>query len=120
MKWTTAASAVLLIVSYPTPVVASFKTGNDLLPDCAADRSETTYYQRQGYCMGYVIGVVDDEIMYSDALGKRLYCMPDQVTAGQIKDIFVAYVQRHPEMRHLGAQSLIASAMIEAFPCPPK
>lgn len=113
-----AAGACLLNVSSPSR--ASFRNGNELLPDCLSGPSDSTYYQNQAYCIGYIIGVVDDQSLYADALGKRLYCLRPEVTAGQIKDVVVAYFQRHPEKRDFGGAALVITALMEAFPCAAK
>ena len=114
---TTCSIFIISTFGFSSPASAGFKTGNDILTECSADRSQATYYQNSAYCVAYVVGVVDDEALYADFTQKRLYCLPAEVTSGQIKDVVVASLQRHPEKRHLSAASLVAAALIEAFPC---
>ena len=59
--------------------------------------------------------------MASNTLNGWTACVPpNQVTREQVKDIAVQFLVKHPELRHLTAVSLVASALHEAFPCPAK
>ena len=92
----------------------SFLTGNGLLNQCQ-DNSPFP----QGDCVGFTSGVSD--AMASNTLNGWTACVPpNQVTRGQVKDIAVQFLVKHPELRHLTAVSLVASALGEAFPCPAK
>jgi Rap1a immunity proteins len=48
---------------------------------------------------------------------KKLSCEPPGVTAGQVKDVVVRYLEKHPESRHAVGASLVLAALYEAFPC---
>ena len=83
----------------------------------------------QHYCLGYLTG-------WDDALAAAIEITPDAkaaiengqriggclsagVTMGQIKLIFLKYVDNHPEQLHLSAAIILSRAMVAAFPCPP-
>ena len=119
MKYRFAALASgVIVLNFSTPSIASFESGNEMFSDCTSDHSDNTYYQKQGFCMGYVMAVVDDQILFGGILKKPLYCIPPSATAGQLKDVFVAWLQRHPEKRHLSGADLVTLSLIEGFPCP--
>jgi hypothetical protein len=77
--------------------------GNDLLVFCESEDN-----LKWGYCTGYAVGVADA------APG---VCLPDRVTAGQIRDVVVQYLQTHAEIRHLPSAFLATEALIDAFTC---
>jgi hypothetical protein len=88
-------------------------SGNGLYESCT---SESNF--EQGVCLGFVKGfIVAIEL---GELGREKlfnFCIPPNVTVGQGVDIFVNYLRAHPESRHLPASAILATALIEAFPC---
>jgi hypothetical protein len=44
-------------------------------------------------------------------------CVPDGVSAGQLVEVVKKWLREHPENWHYGADSLVAAALQEAFPC---
>jgi Ssp1 endopeptidase immunity protein Rap1a len=56
-------------------------------------------YQNWGLCFGYIQGIFD-------ALhAGNLFCTPDLVTPGQLKDVVQLYLNDHPEARSRSARS---------------
>ena len=47
----------------------------------------------------------------------RSFCMPYEVTAGQIAKIVVKYLEAHPETLHKQPMILVHAALDDAFPC---
>jgi hypothetical protein len=90
----------------------SFHTGNQLLDHC---RSQIMI--EQTYCEGYAVGVADA----LGAPGGKVFgvaaCLPNGVTARQVMDVTMRFLEQHPELRHLPAVPLVAEALAEAFPC---
>lgn len=85
--------------------------GNELLGYC----TDSSYFM-QGMCLGYVRGLdagVAALVQYADLT----ICRPDNVTVGQIKDVILAYIRRHPAKRHEGNVLLSMYAQVEAWPC---
>lgn len=103
-----------VIASYPAN--ASFKDGNELYKVCTVKPNDGTYYQANAYCLGYILGVTDT-LTTVRMTNSRNYCVPENVTAGQLRDIVVQYLQRTPEKRHLSADFLVISAIDLAFNC---
>lgn len=68
---------------------------------------------RDGVCVGFVFGVVD----MHNAAGLKMFCVPEGVTGGQLKDIAKKYLAEHPGERHLPASFLVIKALKETFPC---
>lgn len=106
--------AVVPTVALTSPASADFLSGNDLYSKC------TTSIMNDVQCMGYVEGV-SDAVALETSIGGDLFgwtaCIPAEATASQVRDVVVKYLKSHPELRHLGAPSLVASAIGEAFPC---
>jgi hypothetical protein len=80
-----------------------FVTGNQLLSWCSTDATEPA-------CASYVLGVADSII-------NQMACIPRGVVGAQLVDITVAWLRAHPQIRHEGAQSMVATAIATAFPC---
>lgn len=112
----TLALALGLVLSWDDTAQAHFTSGNDLLKECTAREGEATYYQSSAYCTAYITGA-------ADALDAERYmtvkstCIPSGVTAGQLRDIVVAYLQANPTNRHISGYLLVNLALIGAFDC---
>jgi hypothetical protein len=87
--------------------------GNRLLELCKVDSPA---------CWNYVNGAADTLTLFTlsallmDFRLPFVACIP-QVTARQIVDVTMRYLQEHPEMRHDNGANLIAFALTKAFPC---
>jgi hypothetical protein len=106
----------LLSVAIEAPAHADFVTGNRLFQDCQA-----TDFFSQGACMGFVAGVADAMTTAQAANGTVAgwrACLSEQITAGEVRDVAVNFLARHPEKRDIAAATLVAQALEEAFPCP--
>jgi hypothetical protein len=77
--------------------------GNTLLDECQSNDGA-----EKSFCLGYVLGVLDE---LPNA------CAPNGVTGGQTAKVVERYLEAHPENLHLSANSLIASAVVAAWPC---
>ena len=95
-----------------SPAWADFNNGNTLLTICNEDNA--VFW---GNCGGY-IEAVSDVLSHGVAIAGRKACPPGQATGGQVRDIVVRFLVNHPEERHFSAESLVAKALSEAFPCP--
>jgi hypothetical protein len=98
-------------------------SGNGFLRVCAPKGEQPS--SMEGVCVGYANGVVDG---YDFAMAfvqaqhhepvTGGFCPPDNITKGQQYRIAVKFMQDHPEKTHSGAASMVAQAMVAAFPCP--
>lgn len=67
------------------------------------------------FCMGYVLGVNDTHKALSPK--KPMYCLPEEVTGGQLYDVARKFIENSPEQRHMPASFLVLRAFELAFPC---
>ncbi len=91
-------------------------TGNEFLEMCRGNNFE------QGYCLGYIVGLGDGisglQILEVDRSRWSPICRPKGVTAAQLRDVVVKYIDDHPEERHTVMMVLAVVAMRAAWPCP--
>lgn len=88
---------------------AWFQTGNQLHELCQASEARST---------AYLMGVVDEQAFKTDMEGaKGSFCVPENVTAKQVRDVTCRYLSDHPGRRHFRAAWLATLALTEAFPC---
>ena len=106
--------------------------GNDMLRKCkplfdditGAPETATTLTEKldSGYCGGYIAGVLDVEAAWEKVEGKSSkashYCLPAEgIPSEQVLRILKSWLDKNPEKLHWRADSLIHTALIEAFPC---
>lgn len=105
-------AAALALASAAAP--AQIVTGNDLL----------RYMETDGLtlpALTFIIGTVKGARMgaaLSD--GQRLFCIPDEVDAGQVRDTVRMALRRLPERRHENAELIIVSVVQVTWPCAAK
>jgi hypothetical protein len=89
----------------------AFISGNELLAKCeavpryTASTNDTRKSAAQvatesaiaaaagGYCIGFIAGASD----MIEAATQNFVCRPTDTTPGQIEDLFIAYLHRHPD-----------------------
>jgi Rap1a immunity proteins len=88
-------------------------SGNGLAKYCrGADRNP-----EWGYCVGYVMGVVDEVLSSS---GTRPFCISPEAIESQVARVAARWFEKNPEKLHFSATSLVRAALAEAFPCKPR
>ena len=87
---------------------AEFYTGNDLL---SKQQSSSTVDNM--VALGYVMGVFD-------ATRGEAHCPPDNVTAGQVKDMVRNHLEATPSTRHYVADMQVRYVLNRAWPCAKK
>jgi hypothetical protein len=92
------------LLMVPTMASAEFMSGNNLLSDMNGDIVD------QMIALGYVMGV-------SDVFTNGTVCPPNNVTAGQVKDIIKRHLEANPSIRHFTADSIIKNKLEETWPC---
>jgi Rap1a immunity proteins len=65
-------------------------------------------------CYAYIEGVTEGYNETAEAV--QNVAMPQGVTYGQIDDVAINYLSKHPEKRHLRSAVLIIQALHEAWP----
>lgn len=97
-------------VLFSSPAWADFETGNQLHSDCSSE----LFYEK-GICIGYIMAIAD--VLGSSPLYGYSTCIPSGVTAGQMRDVVQRWLNENPKERHYNADSLVAWALSDAFPC---
>jgi hypothetical protein len=120
---------VLLIFVFAVPLVSAQDhlwggTGNEFLAGCGdmPDSSPTSPTAPPefdwGRCQGYVIGIDDGVQLAYDIVGQpQPYCVPSEVTTGQLIRVLIKFIKDHPEKAHSKTKVLEVEAFINAFPC---
>lgn len=109
----------ILLASIP----AQARTGNELMDDC---RKPDTDHEL--VCLGYIQGAMDafatadlfDRVRARAANNtnhKPNYCLPSNVTTGQVKAIVLKHGNANPEILHNPGDWLIQAALNKSFPC---
>jgi hypothetical protein len=100
-------SGLFMAAFASSPATAGFQSGNDLYGICKnADVSAPWV------CLGYAEGAFDAYSSWG------MYCAPNGVEAGQVRDVLTRYLENHPENRQNAAAELSIRAFSQAWPCP--
>lgn len=96
---------VLLMV--PAMAHAEFMTGNQL-----HSKLNSSEVSERIQALGYIQGVFDAGQHYR-------HCAPDNIgiTAGQVRDIVLNYLNAKPSVRNFTADLLIIDALKQIWPC---
>ena len=101
--------SLFLVSAFFGPAEAHFLTGDDLLKNCTS-----TDKDRHLFCTGLIVGY------YEMLTFVQANCGDDsEKTAGQIEDVVVKYLKKHPAERSTPAASVSAIAISKAFKCLP-
>jgi hypothetical protein len=87
-----------------------FIDGNYLYERCVSAEAHDA-----SYCLAYVLGASD--AIAVESVAKPYVCIPDRVTAGQLKSVIIKYLSDNPKDRHMVASLSISKALWSAFPC---
>lgn len=85
--------------------------GHEFYENC----TDSTVYMK-GFCLGYVRGLLHGYEVLRVGLGAPA-CVPSSVTMGDLRDIVVRYVGRHPDDRDEPALVLFARAVNDKWGC---
>lgn len=102
---------LLVICLLSTPSFASAMDGNGLLSECSDDEGSFS----SGVCSGFVSGVA--HVIGSNSINGYTACFPENVSYGQLRRVAVNHLEKHPDLLHYSASSLVAEAFATAFPC---
>ena len=80
---------------------------------------ESDEFAEGEYCILYLTGIADAYygLLGAGVMKQKIFCIPADITAGQLKTPFIKYASGRPEEMHLSASSLVLNAFIGAFPC---
>jgi hypothetical protein len=90
----------------------SFFSGNEVYGWCRDNA-------RKSLCTSFIGGATDMIVAYQLAnRTPRTLCIPHQANLGQVVDVVVAWLERHPAERHQQAASIVALSLHEVWQCP--
>ena len=97
---------LMALLMVPTMASAEFLTGNELYTRLTGDLTDRMY------ALGYVVGVYDVNVHVT-------FCprVETNITAGQVKDIALQYLNTNPSQRHRSAEILVREALRQVWPC---
>jgi hypothetical protein len=99
-------AAILLLACNSAQADSSYLTGNDFLQFNTSTELSIIY--------GFAYG---QSTLATVAKVKPLYCSPSNVTLNQDLLITLQYMKQHPEEMHYEISTLMALALMNAFPC---
>lgn len=99
-------SVLAAIALLAAPARAEWMSGEQLEEACSA----RTPVDR-AMCLSYVIGVLDG-LRSSERPPK----VPDDVSAGQVRDVVAQYLASHDEARALPGRTVVKAAIVDAWP----
>ena len=102
-----------LIVGVISPAWGDFLDGNVLHERC----QDETGGINDGYCFGYLAGVVDAMRGRDGRTGDITFCFQSNVSLRQVRDVVKNWLNANPQHRNYNADSLVAAALSEVWPC---
>ncbi|MBW5285969.1 Rap1a/Tai family immunity protein [Burkholderia gladioli] len=107
------AALVSAFLAVPFESTADVLDGNFYYHLCNSDAISD-----RNLCHVYVAGWVDGVVLTEKRMNsRRTICPPTGVHYEQFKDVFVAYLNQHPEQRQLLPSEILEKAIPPAFPC---
>jgi hypothetical protein len=103
-------AALFAAILAARPAPASFLDGHSLLRLCGGNSAD------KSACTGYIQGASDQWNLYR-ALTRTAQCGPETLTGGQLRDVVVVYLQKHPEHLIDSAAALVVEAMTASWKC---
>src|ERR1700761_6222006 len=88
----------------------AFETGGGLIDLCASSEVGD-----QNVCIGYIMAMSDVLGEGKQTISGYTGCIPNELRAGQVKRIVVAWFWQHPELWRFNAPRTIAKAMSELY-----
>ena len=117
--------AAMLLMAFDQPLKAqtATKTAGEFMGDCkeitpSEGREEPTLILMNGYCLGYLSGlVVSNQLFKEVGRGAPFFCPPEWVNPSQARLVFLKYMNDHPEKLQEDAGSMVMVSLMVAFPC---
>lgn len=117
MRFNAAMLAVLMLAGVASEGRADSLSGAELLVLCDTPKSgDMLYFTNFSLCAGYINGVSDASLC-GNMVGGSSHSHPEGATVGQIFDVFVTWMRKHPDNISEGASVLVARSLQEAYPC---
>lgn len=92
-------------------------SGTELQSKCKTALKDQADAFDGGYCAGFIDGVMSQTLVEAKAGFDVPFCLPTGGSMGQIVQVFVKYLDDHPERLHEPASLLLVESLAKAFPC---
>ena len=103
------AAFVAAALLQPAAVAATLFASGEQARDLCANSNE--------WCVGFVTGALDGWAALEAYYQGEKFCLPDDLTSGQIVEIFAMQLRDNPDRNQEPAAYLLYEKMIEQFPC---
>ena len=111
MRWLVLIAGLMMAVA---PARADVMNGKELQTFCTPHQASNF---DMGTCLGYITGIADAMHRSTvDIYGWRV-CMGDDVTVERMHDAVIGFLNANPQYLDLDADSLVARALSDAYPC---
>jgi hypothetical protein len=98
---------------FVAPAAAYFLDGDELMNHCSANVADERF--DPAVCVTYIMGAYD-AFMFQRLVRNQARCTPPKLTAGQLREVVVEYLQANPDNRALDASALVWNAIIAEWP----
>ena len=119
-RYLTGLIALFALAAVTLVNAGNFYTGNDLMGLCKnTGQSESGQSVRKySKCTGYLAGVVDfDEALPRLRILPSRLCVPEGVTNEQLRQVYLTYMEKHPNEWHWQATDHAYDSFYLAWPC---
>jgi hypothetical protein len=115
---------LVLVLLWPAAALSGFYTGNDIQERCVGTRhgEPNANVSMFNSCIAYLAGIEDAAKTlkgwgYTNHGAPTGSCIPNGVTAGQLRQAWLNHTSQRPEGLRLDAASLVLNAFEKAWPC---
>ncbi|HEY6817584.1 MAG TPA: Rap1a/Tai family immunity protein [Croceibacterium sp.] len=98
---------------FATPAHAYFLDGDELMNHCSATIADERF--DPAVCVTYIMGAYDG-FMFQRLARNQPRCTPRTLTAGQLREVVIEYLQANPDNRAMDASALVWNAIIAKWP----
>jgi len=98
---------------FAAPAHAYFLDGDELMNHCSANIADERF--DPAVCVTYIMGAYDG-FMFQRLVRNQPRCTPRTLTAGQLREVVVGYLQDNPDNRGMDASALVWNAIIAEWP----
>jgi hypothetical protein len=118
MRTLVAALALILPTTASLPVTEDDRSGDSYWVERCASEDDT----HRAACHHYLDGLTDGLVL-GMGLGRfggktQVYCLPEGVTLGQMREAVVNFLDQHPRQTHRPFSIIATHALRKSFPCP--
>lgn len=107
-----AAAGILSLIALPAfgETNRIGETGHELVKRCT-----TGSPFEKGMCLGYILSISD--VMSNNPIGEFRACVPPKLSDKDVRDKVWHWLDQHPDKLKFTADSLVALALSEIYPC---